>query len=74
VGSRWIFADDGSAIQVCNIIRLAVSKSGLHDRPFGVTAQMLGSVMIPVAKYDTKTEAEEAIKDMVVGREHRRAV
>jgi hypothetical protein len=73
VGSRWIFAADGSAVQVCNIVRLAVSKSGVHGKPYGVTAQMLGSVMVPIATYDERIEAEEAIKDMVVGREHRRS-
>jgi hypothetical protein len=73
-GSRWIFAADGSAVQVCNIVRLTVSRSGVHDKPYGVMAKMLGNDLLQIATYDTKIEAEEAIKDMVVGREHRRAV
>jgi hypothetical protein len=34
---------------------------------------MTGPRIVQVAQFDTFTDAEDAIKDMVVGREHRRS-
>lgn len=73
-GSRWIFAEDHSAIQVCNIVRLTIGKTGLSNRPFSVMAHLVNvTAPVTVAQFDSETEAREGIKDMVVGREYCRS-
>jgi hypothetical protein len=73
VGSRWIFTEDHSAIQVCHITELKIGKTGHSVTPYSVVAHMTGPRIVQVAQFDTYTDAEDAIKDMVVGREHRRS-
>ena len=73
MGSRWIFTEDQAALQVCHITELKIGKTGHSLTPFSVVAHMLGPRMVQVAQFDTREDAEDAIKDMVVGREHRRS-
>ena len=73
MGSRWIFALDGSAVQVGHITRLAISKTGLPHEPYGVLAHLVTNHQVLITQCATFTDAEDAIRDMIVGREYRRS-
>jgi len=70
---RWLFTEDNSAIQVCHISTLKITRTGHSDTPFGIMAHVIGQASpVAVDKYATRIAAVEAIKDIVVGRERRR--
>lgn len=70
---RWIFAEDGSAIQACHVTRIFYDYD-VTRKAYTVKVSIPGPAHpFTVFRYDTQSQAEEAIKDLVVGRNHRRA-
>jgi hypothetical protein len=70
---RWFFAEDSSAIQACHVTRIFYDYD-VTKAVFAIKVSVLGAASpFTITRYTSRSEAEEAIKDMVVGREHRRS-
>lgn len=66
--ARWVFAADGTAIQMKYVIRMWVDSKG-DDSSHLVMCVVEGkSPLFVIGRFSSKSKAEEHIKDLIVGR------
>lgn len=67
---RWIWAEDGSAIQVHHITRLFITMDAVAKHGSYVLKASLAGPAQPyvISRHETYEIADEALKDLIVGR------